>query len=296
MIKFLGIDMDGTCLDSNTKILPETKEKIIEAINKGVTVVPTTGRALGVVPKEILEIPGIEYVITSNGAVINDIKNDEVIYRQSIPNYDLQEIRKILDNYDTFVDYLIDNVDYVSEEDFKNFKDVVPEHYWELYETDVKVIPNDELEALLDKGENVEKVQVRLIPRSPEDEKEFFKAVNALPETYLFGQAEGTIEISSIDATKSEAQAALTNHLGIDCTQVMAIGDSNNDIPMIAFAEIGVAMGQASDRVKSYADYITTSNDDNGVAHAIDRFIIHGEKESDNIPKELVEKVKEANK
>ena len=81
------------------------------------------------------------------------------------------------------------------------------------------------------------------------------------------------LEINAVNAGKGLALLRLANSLGIKKSEIMACGDSENDIEMLEIAEIGVAMNNADEKVKAIADYITLSNEENGVAYAIDRFI-----------------------
>ena len=82
------------------------------------------------------------------------------------------------------------------------------------------------------------------------------------------------LEFGHPEATKSSALAFLGKRLGIHAAEMMAIGDGANDLDMIKYAGVGVAMGNADERLKAVADYITTSNVEEGVAKAIERFVL----------------------
>lgn len=295
MIKLLGLDMDGTALTTDLKVKDSTIKAIKDALDNNVIVVPTTGRNLDIIPKEIVEIPGIEYVITSNGAVVTNIKDNEVLYKQPISKENLEKIVDVLENYDLIREMIIDGVDYIKESDYSHYREFTPEQFWDIYDNDMVSIPDEEFEKKL-KNEDVEKLSFRVRLGKEEIIDDVFNELELIPDIMYLAQAEGTNEITNIEANKGEALAALCNILGIDNTQVMSIGDSSNDISMLTFAGTSVAMGQAKDKVKELADYITASNDEDGVSLAIDRFIINGDKKEDDIPEELIKKVIKANR
>ncbi len=81
------------------------------------------------------------------------------------------------------------------------------------------------------------------------------------------------VEISAKNATKGQAVALITEKLGLTPDKVMCIGDQNNDISMLEYAGVGVAMGNAADHIKQKSGYVTTSNDEDGVAAAIEKFV-----------------------
>ncbi|MGL4282527.1 MAG: HAD-IIB family hydrolase [Eubacterium aggregans] len=86
--------------------------------------------------------------------------------------------------------------------------------------------------------------------------------------------AENNLEINNPTANKGDGLKHLCGRLNISGDEVMAIGDSNNDIEMLKYAGLAVAMGNGGELVKQVSDYVTTTNDDGGVALALDRFIL----------------------
>ena len=115
---------------------------------------------------------------------------------------------------------------------------------------------------ILDEQEKLDKA-VKKIP------KEYFEKYNALRTvSFIF-------EFMNKDCSKSSALKALCKHLGISQTEVIAFGDGENDIDMLQFAGLGVAMGNASNYVQSKADYVTLSNEENGIADVIYKKILN---------------------
>lgn len=293
MIKMLGVDLDGTCLNSDIELPLENKKALEAAIEKGVIVIPTTGRTLNIIPEEILEIPGIKYAITSNGAAVYNLENKRIIHSRPIPKESLKAIFDVLNNYDLLVEVYINGIDYIKESQYKKIKEIVPENYWDLFLNDTVSIPDEELDSLIE-TQDVEKMNFRIERDKLNKLKEILEILKPIPGLELVYQAEGSGEITSSEASKAEGLAVVANMNGIDCSQIVAIGDSNNDLPMISFAGTGVAMGQAEDHVKEYAQYVTATNDENGVALAIENLILNDDSSVD-FPKEHINKLKKVN-
>lgn len=296
MIKLLGADLDGTCLNSEVKVTEETRDALIKALDKGVVVVPTTGRTLSIVPEDIRTIPNLEYIITSSGAVIQNAKTGEVIYQQSVQKDLLDDIFSILDDYDLFLEIYHNGTSYVKEETLERLGDFLPDkNYWSLFTEESEALPEEELRELI-YTKPVEKINFRISQQTVERRPEIFARLRKLPGLDIVDQSEGNGEITNADANKGEALAALSNRLGIDCSEVMTIGDSNNDISMLTFADTSIAMGQADENVKAAATYITSSNDENGVAEAINKFILEAESEPSLMSEEMAKQIRRANR
>ena len=225
-------------------------------------------KAFDTLPSEVVTIPGIEYAITSNGAAVYEIKD-----KKCLNSYVLKEssVAGIINNtvgypvtYEAFIrgkayaskEYMADPVkfgatpkaiEYVRstrtlQEDIVSF---IYEHKHELDSIDI-VLDDDELKN-------------RII-------KELYEKD---PDIYITSSVKQLIEISYKDAGKKSGVRFLADRLGIDRKNIAAFGDADNDCDMIEFAGAGVAMGNACDALKEAADYVTLSNDDDGLAYAI---------------------------
>ena len=94
------------------------------------------------------------------------------------------------------------------------------------------------------------------------------------PELEIVSSWDDKFEIMKKGSSKGEAVAQLAKYFNLKRDEIMCIGDSENDLSMIEYAGIGVAMGNAIDKVKKSAQYITASNTDSGVAKAIEKFVL----------------------
>ena len=137
------------------------------------------------------------------------------------------------------------------------------------------ITPVSSLETLID-GQGIEKLNI--LSLSGEERIELEVKINRLGEIAFASSfpivkgANGNLEMTNKNATKGFAVKGLCNALNIDHTNVMCFGDGENDIEMLEFAGIGVAMGNAEGEVKAVADYVTTDIDEDGVANALKHF------------------------
>ena len=115
----LALDMDGTTLSSDVTLSEENLEAIKKAIDAGITVLPATGRALSMVPKEIIEIPGIQYAITSNGARVADVLTNETIVEIPITREDKRKAYEIFRENDVFPEIYTNGRSEVMEEQYR---------------------------------------------------------------------------------------------------------------------------------------------------------------------------------
>lgn len=266
MYKLVAIDMDGTLLKDDKSISKETKEAIKEARKKGVKVVLATGRPVDGVKRYLEELDlwhDNEYVLTFNGAIIKEIGQNKVICRDTLKGTDLLELYEISKNVGL-------NIHAFSKDGCIT---PVMNEYTELegkinginvYETSYDdVDPEEEIIKIMmiDKPEVLEEG----IKKLPKEVYEKYTVVRSAP--YF-------LEFLSKTCNKGEGVKSLAESLGIKREEVIAIGDAGNDIHMIEYAGLGVAMENAFDEVKKKANFITKSNEENGVAWVFDKFIL----------------------
>lgn len=262
MYKLLAFDVDGTLMEKEDIISKQTVEVLNKVREQGILITIATGRSYSGITRIIKEI-GFELpVITFNGANVIDLDTEEVIYSKELTDKDA----KILDQLskEFAIPYIVwaNNSLYASE-----LNDRV-QWYAERFNCDAYIV-EDFSEALsygvtkflwFLKVEDVEKVKERLEGRVPESVSYF----TSRPEF---------LEFINADVNKGVALDFLANKLGIKQAEIMAFGDGENDMEMIKYAGKGIAMGNAKEHVKAVADYVTDSNEENGIANAINKFI-----------------------
>ncbi len=263
--KLIALDIDGTLLNKEKKILPKTKQALIDAQKKGIKVVLSSGRPvpgmLGLSKELELEKYG-GYLISYNGGVVYDLKNDKEIYSKSINPSDFQQI------YDLSIIHNTNILTYKNNKVYAEFSDDYIEIECRI--NNMEFVEVDNLLAEIDvcvpkfifteSGEYLEKIE----PLIKSELSDKFSVTRSEP-FFLEVMPEGIHKGSSL--------SRLAEILSIKQSEVMAFGDSYNDMTMIEYAGMGVAMGNAKPEVIEISDYITLSNDDNGIADAIEKLV-----------------------
>lgn len=272
-IRMIGLDLDGTLLDSN-KVFTEYSRRVIgEAIKRGVIVLPATGRPVSGIPKDIMEFPGIRYVLTSNGARVLDMKTGEVLYEHLIPYETGKKLMEILRRFDAVLEIYYEGIGYTGIEDLKRVEQYMPSAPMVQYIRDTRRPVEDVWEMYCREHRPADKIQA-LFADMDERAAAFAAVRGELPEIEACGALSNNLEANGKGTGKGIALLKLGEILGIPREDIMACGDGANDIDMIRKAGFGVAMSNAIDEVKAAADYVTLSNDEDGVAKAIERYIL----------------------
>lgn len=272
-IKIIAMDLDGTLLDSEKRLSEENRAALQEAADKGIQIVPTTGRIYAIIPEVVRKLPFIHYAITVNGAEVYDVKNDRVIATNELTWQKAVEVMEYLDGFDVVYDCYQGGWGYMTAAHLDKVGDyLTSDHFKEIYKKSRKPVPELK-DYLREKGEGVQKVQFcttnpELRAFLLEDLKTRFNGVaisTALPYNG---------EINDQDGHKGGALQKLCQHLGCRMGNVMTLGDGLNDITMLQMAGISVAMENAAPEVKAAAKYVTDSCDASGVAKAIRKFCL----------------------
>ncbi len=272
-IKIIAMDLDGTLLDSEKRLSEENRAALQEAAEKGIEIVPTTGRIYAIIPDAVRELPFIHYAITVNGAEVFDARNNCAIARNELPWQKAVEVMEYLDGFDVVYDCYQGGWGYMTAEHLEKVGDyLTSDHFKEIYKKSRKPVP--ELKAYLrEKGEGVQKVQFcttnqELRAWLLEDLKTRFDGVAISTALSYNG------EVNDANGHKGGALVKLCEHLGCTMENVMTLGDGLNDITMLQMAGVSVAMENAAPAVKAAAKYVTGSCDDSGVAQAIRKFCL----------------------
>lgn len=274
--KMVCIDMDGTLLGKRRKISEKSKGVIKKAHEKGVEIVVTTGRIYNNAAY-FSHILGVKSpVIAANGAIVIEKKNNNIIYEGYIPSEDCLEVVEILNRHKvSFQLYTTDTI-YCSN--------LISKIGTELFMTKqigyemlkIKYILVDKIEKWKEILENNEGKITKCIALSPKSKKieDIKKSLKKLKNITFYGSGKKSVEINYKEVSKGNAVKVLGEYYGISSDEIMCIGDNENDISMIKYAGLGVAMANAISEVKEVADYVTESNKEDGVAQAIQKFIL----------------------
>lgn len=276
-IKMVGLDLDGTLLNSKKELTPFTKEVIAKAIEKGVHVLVATGRPFTGVPKELREFPGMRYALTSNGARILDTATGELLIEHLLSRESAKKTLEITGKYDTLQEIYFDGQGYAEQGKLDHVERYHHDpNMWAYVRSSRIPVPNI-MELLDSKEQELDKVQALF--SDMEERRAAWKELSECEDLNLVSSLKYNIEINAAGVNKGKGLIALGKILGIEREEIMAIGDGDNDIEMITEAGVGVAMGNAEESVKCNADYVTGTNDEDGAAQAIVKYVLGGGKE-----------------
>ena len=271
-IRLIGVDLDGTLLTDDKKLCPGARETIKKAKEKGIRLVPVTGRPFLGIPENVRRLPEIDYIICSNGASIIEMKGEKRIFSFSMSNEKSREVFDLLKGEGCLFEPFCDGVCYTEQEILDSYIGYFRGSPIEEYLLSTRVIC-DSIEDLFKKqNRQADEFFVSCENRAQRD-----KITAKLDKTegiqYWFFD-DRYIEITKENCDKGSALETLCGYLNIPVEKSMAFGDADNDLHFLNRAGVAVAMGNASDAVKEKADIIADTNNNNGVCKLIEKLII----------------------
>ena len=235
--KLIAVDIDGTLTNSRKEITPRTRHALLEAQAKGKRVIIASGRQpLGVYPiaQDLMLERYKGYIMSYNGGKIISCETNRTIINRLFPREYLSDIVGVLNC----------KTEMVTCDDFLGA---------------VKFDFNKILLA----GEPLELDQYQAVLR---------KRYDGLLDIYK--SAPYFLEIMPLGISKGSMLPLLLEHLGVDREELIAFGDNYNDMTMIGYAGMGVAMGNGEDEVKKIANYVCESNDEDGIAKTLEKYVL----------------------
>lgn len=275
-LRAIVLDIDGTLLNTEKIISTRTKDKLIEAQQKGIKVILASGRPTNnmiALAKE-LEMDRYEgFLVSYNGSIVYDVKTDDILFNQGIAVSLAHEIFEHLGNFDVAPMTDVGEYMYVNNAFFDIGYPVPAGHMniieYEVRGGDFKVCEVDDYSKVITKPVN--KILVAGNPAYLETNFDQMIAPFKDKTTAAFS-APFYYEYTDLGIDKERALDEVLPKWGILPENVIAFGDGQNDRSIIEFAGIGVAMGNAIPEILELADETTHSNDEDGIAHFLDRF------------------------
>lgn len=274
-VKLIALDLDGTLFNSQSQISTHNIDTIKKANEAGATVVISTGRPYSGLPFEQLKGSGIRFAITTNGSAIYEIESGKCLFEEAMDEDIILPILDFLLTKDIHMDAFIGGKGYTPVQCVaagqKLANPPALKHY--ILNTRVRV---DNLPLFIHENQlKVQKMTLNFYPEGDvfKDREEVRKYLESNPAVTTVSGGYNNLEFTRADVNKGVGLQKMAQLLDIPVAQTMAVGDTENDLAIIRAAGVGVAMGNATTAVKSAADYITTSNDEDGVAAAIAHFL-----------------------
>ena len=271
-IKMVGLDLDGTLLNSEKKLTDYTRHVLEQAIEQGCVVLISTGRPLCAVSKEILSVKGMKYALTVNGAKILDLETGEELYSNPVPFDKAVEILKVCMEYDVIPELITGDKIYTKDSCLTHLEDYYSSPSMIEYVLNTRTPVDDVTKMLYETKQPIDKL--RAVFRYPEERLEARKRLEEMPGLAIANSSSVDLEINVEGADKGSGLLRLGELLGIKREEIMACGDSYNDFEMLKAVGWSVAMENGEEVVKEIADYITDTNDNEGVAKAFEKFVL----------------------
>lgn len=263
MYKMLAIDIDDTLINDDKEVTEGTKQALAEALAHGITVTLATGRMYASAKQMASQLQLNVPLITYNGSLVKNSEDGRVLYEQSVPPEAAHLIFDYCERHGLHLQLYIDDILYVKEDNDK-IRD-----YAALSKIPYTVYPD--FRELADQPST----KMLII-----DDPAKLDEVGLELRNLIVGQVHITkskphfLEIIHHEGTKGDALRYLADKFGYDMSEVIAIGDGSNDREMLEAAGLGVAMGNAAPALKAIANYVTLSNNEDGVKHVVDKFVL----------------------
>lgn len=272
-IGLIALDLDGTLmLPDHLTVSVRNKETLKKAHDMGVKIAISTGRTLSVIERVVEQIPFIDYVMYSDGAAVYDVNKKKIIYEKLIDFDITKQVIEYLNSVEVYYNLYLDGKIVTQNGRQRFFKNSdLPQKFIDDYIKNTTVY-DDLLMSI--KGRGTELIVGFF--NCEEDLNNAFDYINRYRDKlYITSAFTNEFEMTNIEATKGKTMDYLCSLEGITRENVMAIGDSHNDLPMLDFAGVSVAMGNAEQLVKDNSDFVTESNANDGVAIAIEKYVLN---------------------
>ncbi|SFL66110.1 hypothetical protein SAMN03159341_108111 [Paenibacillus sp. 1_12] len=263
MYKMLAIDIDDTLINDRKEITEGTKLALEKALAQGVTVTLATGRMYASAKQMAAQLGLNVPLITYQGSLVKNSEDGATIYERTVPSEAAHHIFEYCERNRLHLQTYLEDILYVQADNDKS------RDYAALSKIPYTVYP--EFRELADKPST--KLLIIDDPgRLDEVAVELRNEIGHL--VHITKSKPHFLEIVNREGTKGHAIRFLAERFGYDMSEVMAIGDSWNDHEMLEAAGFGVAMGNAVDSLKEIADYVTLSNNEDGVKHVVEKFVL----------------------
>jgi Cof subfamily protein (haloacid dehalogenase superfamily) len=295
LYKLLVLDMDGTLLNENQKISKQNILAIQKAKQLGVKIVIASGRTIQGIENYLEELNLIsndEYCVVCSGAIVMNNTKNKIIQSNHLNHEEIAYVFNLVKQLDIDLNMYSNESILIHSNNYFSRIDSIANNLplqimnFESLNKDTLIskimLINEDLSIAEELGGLFPSIIIEDTSIGSKEgyNKNLFKDISKLPIEFLekFTVSKVTpfnVEVMKKSVNKRSGIEKLAEELGIKSHEIICIGDSGNDRQMIEYAGLGVAMENAFPEIKEIADYVTLSNEENGVAHVIDKFILN---------------------
>lgn len=247
--QLIALDLDGTLLTDNKDITPQTLELLQRLREQGKHIAVCTGRAALSVDALLKNKDFATHLITDNGGTVRELNTNQTLYSNTIPRTFLETMKQVMETYGVHCDVTTENGIYVE----RLTEQMVEQYRQYLVEPvavgDLRETPEDPMKFTISGEPNV------LDEVIPELTKEYSGGLNIVRSGEYF------IDVMKAGTTKGKALAVLVDHLDLQAKDILAMGNYYNDLEMLRYAGLGIAMDNSPEDLKAEADEVTLSKD-----------------------------------
>lgn len=269
MYKMIALDMDGTLLNSQKKISRATLEAINKAFSAGKEVVLCTGRCIPELEEYIEQINDLRYIIGISGALVYDLKEKKEIYMNKIPENQVDIIFDAIKGVDV-LPHILSEKSLVQRDMMENMEHYGMGAYKPLFERVATPVENI---VEYYRENKVDVLKLNLYHALQENREETRKKLEK-ENLVLVNAEKASLEVSAAGTTKGTGLGRLCEHLGMDLSEVISVGDADNDLDVLSKAGLAIAMGNANDNVKKICDVVVSDCDHDGCGEAIEKYLL----------------------
>ncbi|MCR5796980.1 MAG: Cof-type HAD-IIB family hydrolase [Eubacterium sp.] len=274
-IKLVTFDLDETALDSNKCLLPSTVQTVKKLVDIGIEVVPATGRVFTGVPEEVRDLPGVRYIIANNGGGVYDNKTGEILLEDGIDPIEAVPVLLDLETLPVMADPFVKDGAYMCKKNIPLIDKMATSEPMREYIRSTRRVVDSVARHIAESKEIIQKITINFGSDENGDRicyDETWEILNNYPELNSVSGGTNNIEVTRRGVSKASALEWLGAKLGIDASEMMAFGDSGNDAEMLEYVGLGIAVANAEQIALDVADYITESNNEDGIAKAVEKY------------------------
>ena len=271
-VRLIALDLDGTLLNTQKLISARNRRALAEAIKAGVFVVPCSGRALDFIPQEVLTLPGVRYVISSAGGAAFDLSSDTQLLNAPLSPAVVQEVLRLGRDAGFAAECYTGRSVFTTPEAIRAALALVRDR-------DFAYLGRHSTEDLFAWAEEhaAEIVKLNLMFEDDALRSRVMRELGSRGDILLTSASTINLEVNAAGHGKGDTLRRLGALLGVAPEEMLACGDQTNDLSMLDAVGYPVAMGNAAPEVLPHACWIAPTNEQDGVAAAVEKFVLaHG--------------------